>query len=128
MIRTVLRVGCNYRGLIIALVIASTASYLALYGPYSLFLPSGVALALTLFWLRGRYRIHYGAIEVLVGLATLGQNYTTGRGAFSGAFSEAYQTYDWRVVFLTLLAGVYIMVRGLDNIAQGWSAYRSKAT
>jgi hypothetical protein len=32
----------------------------------------------------------------------------TGRGAFTGAFAEAFQRYDWHVVFLTILAGVYI--------------------
>jgi uncharacterized membrane protein HdeD (DUF308 family) len=127
MIRAALTVACNNRGLIIASAIISAAFYVVLFGPRSLFLPSGIVLALTLFWVRNRYRILYGTIEFSAGVFTLSQQYPIGRGAFTGAFAEAFQRYDWHVVFLTILAGVYIMVRGLDNISQGWSAYRSKA-
>jgi uncharacterized membrane protein HdeD (DUF308 family) len=88
-----------------------------------LFLLSGIVLALALFWVRSRHRMLYGLIEIIAGILTLLQQYPTGRGAFSSGFSEGFQTYRWQLVFITFLAGVYIMVRGLDNFSQGWKNY-----
>ena len=117
---------CKHRGLIIALAVISVAFCIALYGPHSLFLFAGIVLAFALFWVPGRHRMLYGAMEFAAGGFTLLQQYSVGRGEFSGTFAEAFQTYRWQVVFLTTLAGVYIMVRGLDNISQGWNSYWSK--
>ena len=107
-------------------VVIAGSFYMALYGPRSLYLIAGIVLALSLFWVRGRYRILYGTAEFTAGAFTRLQSYSHGRGAFSTAFNEAFQRYEWQVVFLTTLAGVYIMVRGLDNVSQGWNAYWSK--
>jgi hypothetical protein len=52
--------------------------------------------------------------------STLGDTDEESRHHTAGAFSEAFQRYEWHVVFLTTLAGVYIMIRGLDNISEGW--------
>jgi hypothetical protein len=52
--------------------------------------------------------------------STLGDTDEESRHHIAGAFSEAFQRYEWHVVFLTTLAGVYIMIRGLDNISEGW--------
>lgn len=106
--------------LLVVGIILAIAFYLTLYGPHLLYLPMGIALALSLFWLRGRYRLLYGTAEFLAGTFTLLQSYPTGRGAYSGAFAEPFEPYNWHAVFLTTLAGVYIMVRGLDNISQRW--------
>ena len=114
----------NHRGLAIVFVILAIAFYIALYGPFVLYLPTGIVLAASFFWMRSRYRIVYGAAEFLAGALTLLQAYPTGRGAFSGAFAEAFERYNWHVVFFTTLGGVYFMVRGLDNLSQGWNARR----
>src|ERR1700724_3454713 len=63
------------------------------------FIAAGFVVALLLFWVRYRHRIFYGAIEILAGIFTLWQQYPTGRGSFSGWFAEAFQRYDWHVVF-----------------------------
>src|SRR5947209_12134705 len=94
----------DYRGLLIAVGIISGAFYIALYGPRSLYVIAGFALAVSLFWVRVRYRMFYGFAECGAGAFALLESYSTGRGAFAGAFSEAFQRYEWHVVFLTTLA------------------------
>jgi hypothetical protein len=81
----------------------------------------GLMMAATLFWMRERHQIVYGLTEVVAGLFILGQSYPNGRGAFSSAFAEAFQPFQWNVVLISTLAAVYIMVRGMDNIKRGWS-------
>src|SRR5262249_18523392 len=103
--------------------VISIAFYIVLYGPSWLFLPVGIVLALAFFWTRCRYRLLYGVAEFIAGAFALWHSYPIGRGAFSGTFNEAFQSYQWQVVFLTTLAGIYIMIRGLDNISQGWYNY-----
>jgi len=117
---TVSKVVRDYFKLVAVLAIIAVGFYVALYGPRYVFVAAGFVVALLLFWVRYRHRIFYGAIEILAGIFTLWQQYPTGRGSFSGWFAEAFQRYDWHVVFLTTLAGVHIVVRGLDNISQGW--------
>jgi hypothetical protein len=74
----------------IAIAVIGVAVYVILYGPHSLLLVSGVALAVALFWVRCRYRMLYGAAKLAAGAFTLWHTYTTGRGAFSSAFSEDF--------------------------------------
>jgi hypothetical protein len=105
-------------------VVVGAAIYIALYGPPWVYVFAGITAAIALFWLRKRHRILYGGTEVLAGIFTLVQSYHLGRGAFTSAFAEAFQPFQWQVVFLATLAGVYIIVRGLDNIEQGWRAHR----
>ena len=68
-------------------------------------------LGVTLFWFRLHMRACYGAVEVLVGIyVALSQVQATAPGV---AITE-------RSVLLALLtAGVYLVVRGLDNVHQG---------
>jgi hypothetical protein len=81
----------------------------------------GLAMAVTLFWLRERHTVAYGLTEVMAGLLILWQNYSIGRGGFSaGFFAEAFETFHGDVVFISTLGAVYIMVRGFDNIKRGW--------
>ncbi len=58
-----------------------------------------------LFWFRSRYRLSYGIVEGLFGL-------------FTAARLANPATYD-STFFLQLVAGLYIIVRGLDNTEKG---------
>lgn len=62
-------------------------------------------LGIFLFWFRSRYRLSYGIVEALFGF-------------FAAARLANPSTYD-STFFLQLVAGLYIIVRGLDNIEKG---------
>lgn len=67
-----------------------------------------------LFWFRLVARACYGAIEVLVGLYVAlaqVQNIAPGRPVLQE-----------NVLLALLTAGVYLVVRGLDNVHQGWTS------
>lgn len=65
-----------------------------------------------LFWFRLRYRCLYGSTEASVGLLIAGYKYL-GTGA-------AYTIpSDPNFYLVVLTAGIYLVVRGLDNIHQG---------
>jgi len=73
-----------------------------------------VTLALTLYWFRGRYRLIYGSTECLIG------------------FSAAARVFWPRFVYselkttdaLQIVAGLYVMIRGLDNIGKALAGTR----
>ena len=71
---------------------------------------SAAAAAGLLFPFRLRYRCLYGVSEACVGLAVAANHAWPG----AGIGAEFYLT--------VLTAGVYLVVRGLDNIHQGWKA------
>ena len=110
----------NYVPLGITLVVLAVAIYGILHDSPSLYLAAGIVTALALFWMRKRHRFFYGVIEVMVGLVTLGQAAGVGRGGFSSGFSADFQTFQWKVALLATLGAVYILVRGFDNVEQGW--------
>lgn len=62
-------------------------------------------VGVSLFWFRSRYRLSYGVVEALFGL-------------FTAARLANPSTYDSTFI-LQLAAGLYIIVRGLDNIEKG---------
>jgi hypothetical protein len=103
-------------------LVIGAAMYAALFGSPLVNILAGFIAAVALFWLRRRHRVIYGFGEVLAGIFTLSQSYHIGRGAFTSAFAEAFQPFQWQVVFLTTVAAVYIIVRGFDNIEQGWKS------
>lgn len=70
-----------------------------------------------LFWFRSRCRGVYGLTEVVVGLSIASYKYVE---ASSG--SHATATSDTNLLIALLTAGVYLVVRGLDNIQQGLSS------
>jgi hypothetical protein len=96
------------------------AVYGAFYGSPFIYFISGVVIAAILFWLRKRHRIVYGVAEVIAGLFTLSQSSRIGRGAFSSGFNEAFEPYQWQLVLIATLGAIYIIIRGLDNIDEGW--------
>ena len=111
-----------YVWLPIVAVILIAAFYFIFVGGPVLTCFCGLVIAVTLFWMRERHQISYGATEVLVGLFVLGQSYPNGRGGFSSDFSDDFQKFHGTIVLISTLGGVYIMVRGFDNIKRGLSA------
>jgi uncharacterized transporter YbjL len=105
---------------IVAAILISAFYFIFVGGPF-LTCFCGLVIAATLFWMREKHQIFYGVTEVFAGLFILGQGYPKGRGAFSSAFSDGFQTFQWAVVLISTLGAVYIMVRGFDNIKRGLS-------
>jgi hypothetical protein len=64
-----------------------------------------------LFWFRLRLRCLYGLTETIVGLAVAGIRITT--------VSSVETLRDPNFYLVVLTAGVYLVVRGLDNMHQG---------
>jgi hypothetical protein len=66
------------------------------------------------YWFRERYRLSYGAAETGVGLLTM--------------YSAVFVGFDFSSVDyghpVQILGGLYVMVRGLDNIAKGLQGTR----
>jgi hypothetical protein len=81
--------------------IGGGAASLVLYG-------GTLAAAAALFYFRLRLRSVYGVTEAMAGLAVAGQRAPTEFVLGDGTF-----------YFAVLTAGVYLVVRGFDNIHQG---------
>ena len=70
-----------------------------------------LALGLALFAIRRRYRSTYGAVEVVIGVVVaLTQTVDV---------LNSGRAIDGHFVLAMLTAGVYLVVRGLDNVDQG---------
>ncbi len=70
--------------------------------------PLGAAVAIALFWLRGHRPKFYGNLEIFVGLLTINSTAST------------VTRFDIPST-LPFLGGIYIVIRGLDNLAKGLS-------
>jgi len=113
----------KHKHLAIIAAIIIVAFYFVLYGFSSIYLPCCIILAFSFYWVRARYRMLYGIAEFLVGAAaTTVQYYSTGRGDFSSDFSNDFSRVNATLVLLSSMAGIYFMVRGIDNFMQGWRA------
>jgi len=113
----------NYKEYLLPGMIAAVtaiAVYGAFYGSPSVYVLSGLWIAGFLFWVRKRQRLVYGLTEVLAGLFILYHSSTIGRGGFSSGFSDGFQTYRWQLILISTLTAIYVIIRGLDNIDQGW--------
>lgn len=73
-----------------------------------------IGLAVGLYWIRGRWRLLYGVAEFVVGLAS----------SWIGARTQIVTTPVSPVVLVQILGGIYVMVRGLDNMGKGVLATR----
>ncbi len=79
----------------------------------------GIALAgAALFWCRGRWRFSYGITETLVGFAIAAKVFWP---SFDYAGLDAWS-------FLQILGGVYVMVRGQDNMGRSLKGTRFHAS
>ena len=68
-----------------------------------------ILTSLFLYWFRGRHRLSYGVTEFVFG--------------FIMASRFFYPDFDYEklhiISFLQILAGIYVMVRGMDNFGKG---------
>ena len=105
-------------GILTVALIASI--YEVIYGPArAVNTLAALTLAATLFSIRKHYRVTYGVIEIAFGIFALAYTWRAGRGAFSSDFSSDFDIFVWQLVVLSTLTGVYVIIRGLDNIDQG---------
>jgi hypothetical protein len=78
-----------------------------------------IGFGLFFYWLRSRCRLAYGAIELVAALAVIILTFSPQSHATLLLVQEP-PLWGW---FLSqsagTLAGIYVMVRGLDNIHQG---------
>lgn len=66
-----------------------------------------VALGFGFHWMRGKFRVAYGGIELYIGMFAIG-SVTLGVRNLASAHDE---------LLAEMIGSVYLMVRGLDNIA-----------
>jgi hypothetical protein len=101
--------------------------YLFFYGSgFVLPFLSGCGLAVLFYLLRSRDRLWYGMLELLAGAALLGNAiYSgTGRRPFSSDFSADFARFDAKLILLQSYGGLFIIIRGMDNISEGCVKYR----
>lgn len=114
---------------VIWVAMVGTSGYLFVYGS-GFFTPfiCGCIVAILLYVLRRCHRLTYGLLEFLAGvLPWANAIYAgSGRGAFSPAFSAAFDRFDIRTIVLQSYGGLFILVRGLDNICEGWAELRKR--
>jgi hypothetical protein len=103
-------------------VIVVASGYFFFYGggfvtPFA----SGCVLATSFYLLRRRNRLIYGMLELLAGGLLLGNAIYSGsgRGSFSSAFSAGFARFDPRTISLQSYGGLFILIRGWDNIGEG---------
>jgi uncharacterized membrane protein HdeD (DUF308 family) len=87
-------------------------------------LVSGVVIAALLCWCRSRWQIVYGILEIIVGLLLMMVSLQVTPGAFSSDLSNDFDRVHYAVTVTTYLSAVFVMVRGCDDIRQGWIARR----
>lgn len=68
--------------------------------------PTGVVIAFFLFYVRGHHPRAYGLLEIFVGLMTIKS-------------TTATLEFDALPSMLPFLGGIYVVIRGLDNLAKG---------
>lgn len=102
------------------LCICALTAWLALYGRTWLHVIAGLVLACLLYLLRKRRRVLYGAVEIIAGVGTLVTTYPVARQT-CGTFAESCEPIPLYVIVLGTLTGIYVVIRGLDNIQQGWT-------
>ena len=87
-----------------------------------LYILFGVTISALLYWCRSRFQWFYGLIEIIVGLFLMVLSLQVTRGSFSSDFSNDFDTFHYAVTITTYLGAIFVMVRGCDNIRQGWTA------
>lgn len=108
----IIPVGCAYYGIVSAVldVLRWVAIHLSDSGrSASLAIAISAFLGVAFFVFRLKFRFVYGMTEAFVGLAVAGYRATS-----TG-------TVDTALLLTVLTAGVYLVVRGLDNMHQAWT-------
>ena len=96
-----------------------------------IFTALGVMIAVAFYWLRERKRTFYAIIEIVFGGITLFRSAPVTKG---GAFDQSFDQFSFggftQVDYLTIVAAIYLIVRGFDNLNTGlhtslpWKATR----
>jgi hypothetical protein len=92
----------------------------------ALFILSAVMAAVFLFAIRRQWRSFYGIIEIAAGLVLLYTSHSNVAAVFSNDFGSGFQTVRTTVVLTVALGGVFVIVRGLDNIWEAWKSQPSR--
>jgi hypothetical protein len=82
----------------------------------------GVAAALLLFLCRTYRRSLYGCLEIAIGLALMILSIQLKVGDFSFVQTTTgndFQAYETTLAGTTFLGGIFVMVRGFDNVREG---------
>ena len=72
------------------------------------------------YWLRCKHKILYGLSEVAVGIAILALRLFVLQPRFPISEEKDSTLFNAMTLTIALFIGIYVMVRGLDNIAMGW--------
>jgi heme O synthase-like polyprenyltransferase len=89
-----------------------------------LYILFGVIAAVVLYLCRLHFQLIYGLIEIIVGLFLMVLSLKVTGGDFSNDFSNDFDTFHYAVIITTYFGAIFVMVRGLDNIRQGWTTRR----
>ena len=81
-----------------------------------------IAIAVGMYALRCRHLFWYGMSEIVIGVAVLGQDLIPTHFIFVPQVPSPLSQLIFQLV--TVLLGVAILVRGLDNVGQGLSPAR----
>jgi hypothetical protein len=87
----------------------------------------GVLLAVALCWVRSKFQILYGMVEIATGLFLMALSMEANGGAFSNDFSNAFDVFHYTLKVTTYLGAIFVMVRGCDNIKQGITKLKNKS-
>jgi hypothetical protein len=120
--RALFRRTCRVVAWIAWLLAVGGLTYWFVYASNTVALLCACGLAGLLYILRRRARLPYGLLECLAGFLLLMQAIYSGagRGPFSIEWSADFARLDPRVIALQSYAGLFLLVRGLDNICEGW--------
>lgn len=112
------RLGICKRHIVTAalILIAGVAVWYALFASTWPRVIVGMLAAGLLFQLRRTHRAIYGLIECVAGVLALA---TPMARQTCGTFAESCQPVPMYVLMVTTLTGVYLIIRGLDNVEQG---------
>ena len=116
-----LALGIGIAGLIVAGLVLGVQKYGAAFftiEPRDL-LVMGLALAIGLFWARCRMPLAYGIAELCVGFVSVYLSVNAGKGPQALLASGGDPIYGLATRAIGILGGIYILVRGMDNVDKG---------
>lgn len=90
---------------IVSYIIYSYLQYLLPILSNVVIIACGIIISIFLFFLRERVRLTYAILEIIVGVFTL------------NLFISSFESVTSFTTILKLFSGIYIIVRGLDNVA-----------
>ncbi|MGI4951182.1 MAG: hypothetical protein ACRYGM_05205 [Janthinobacterium lividum] len=89
------------------------------------FMGGGVLAGASLFYIRLKARFFYGVLEVLFALVLLWSVRNTGKGDFSADFDNDFARFVLSDIVIASGGALYVLIRGLDNVHQGWEQLRN---